>query len=85
MFRNSQAAYREEVTSPPCKPLNHSVLESLCCDNLQFLVSQERETAQKYLSESIMLSYEPVCLLNQSAVTINGRLRLSEPAIIFTV
>lgn len=29
MFKNSQAAYREEVTSPPCKPFNYSVLERL--------------------------------------------------------
>lgn len=33
-FKNSQAAYREEVTSPPCKPLNHNVLESLYSVNL---------------------------------------------------
>lgn len=85
MFRNSQAAYREEVTSPPCKPFHYNILESLYGANLYFLMSQQREARQKYLSESIMLSHESVDLFNQSAVTINGRLRLSEPAIIFTV
>lgn len=43
MFKNSQAAYREEVISPPCKPLNYTVLESLYSVNLQFLMSQERK------------------------------------------
>lgn len=49
MFRNSQAAYKEEVISPPCKPLNYTVLESLYSVNLQFLMSQERKNCTEIL------------------------------------
>lgn len=54
MGKNSQAAYMREMTSPSCKPFNYSILQSLFSINLQFLVSQWRENAQKYMSESIM-------------------------------
>lgn len=54
VFRNSEAAHREEVTSPSCRPLNCDLLESRHSLDSQFLVSQERQTAQKYMSESIL-------------------------------
>lgn len=66
------------MTLPSLKPFNYDVLEGLYSSHLQFLVLQERETVQKYLSESMELSHEPTCLFNQSAVTINRRLRPSE-------
>lgn len=54
VFRTSQAAHREEVTSPSCRPFNCNLLESLYSLNSQFLVSPESQTAQKYMSESIL-------------------------------
>lgn len=54
VFRTSQAAHREEVTSPSCSPFNCDLSESLHSLNSQFLVSPQSQTAQKYMSESIL-------------------------------